>query len=60
MRELKEYEFYYTLLHDNNIKYVVETRFCKAPELTKIYKSLNLDFHAFYIIKSFGYQLKNK
>ena len=59
MRELKEYEFYYTLLHDNNIKYVVETRFCKAPELTKIYKSLNLDLHQ-SIIKSFGYQLKNK
>ena len=59
MRELKEYEFYYTLLHDNNIKYVVETKFCKAPKLTKIYKSLNLDFHQ-SIIKSFGYQLKNK
>ena len=59
MRELKEYEFYYTLLHDNNIKYVVETRFCKAPELTKIYKSLNLDLHQ-SIINSFGYQLKNK
>ena len=60
MKELKEYEFYYILIHNKDIKYIVETKFCKAPELTKIYKSLNLDFNAFYIIKSFGYQLKNK
>ena len=59
MKELKEYQFYYTLLHDNNIKYIVETKLCKEPERTKIYKSLNLDFHQ-CIINSFGYQLKNK
>ena len=58
MKELKEYEFYYILIHNKDIKYIVETKLCKAPERTKIYKSLNLDFNQ-SIIYSFGYQLKN-
>ena len=57
MQGLKEYEFYYTLVHNKDIKYIVETKLCKAPERTKIYKSLNLDFNQ-SIINSFGYQLK--
>ena len=59
MKELKEYQFFYTLIHNKDIKYIVETKLCKSPERTKIYKSLNLDFHQ-CIINSFGYQLKNK
>jgi len=59
MKELKEYQFYYTLIHNKDIKYIVETKLCKEPELTNIYKSLNLDFNQ-SIIYSFGYQLKNK
>lgn len=59
MKNLTEYQFYYTLIHNKDIKYIVETKLCKAPERTKIYKSLNLDFNQ-SIIHSFGYQLKNK
>ena len=58
MKELKEYQFFYTLIHNKDIKYIVETKLCKAPERTNIYKSLNLDFNQ-SIIHSFGYQLKN-
>ena len=59
MKEAKEYQFFYTLIHNKDIKYIVDTKLCKAPKRTKIYKSLYLDFNQ-SIIHSVGYQLKNK
>lgn len=58
MRELKNVEFYYTLKNDEK-KYIVQTMECKAPERTKIYKSLKNDFNRCFIY-SYGYQTKNK
>lgn len=59
MKELQAFEFYYTLIHNTSIKYIVETKICKSPEQTKIYKSLKMDLNQM-IIHSFGYQIKNK
>ena len=58
MTELKNVEFFYTLKNDEK-KYIVETKLCKAPERTNIYKSLENDFNGCYI-NSYGYQTKNK
>ena len=58
MRELKNVEFFYTLKNDEQ-KYIVETKLCKAPERTNIYKSLKNDFNGYHI-NSYGYQTKNK
>ena len=59
MQELQIFEFYYTLTENSTKKYIVETKLCRAPEQTKIYKSLLLDLNSLFI-HSFGYQVKTE
>ncbi len=39
-KETKLYQFYYTLIHNKDIKIVWGVKWCKLPKRTKIYKIL--------------------
>ena len=59
-RELKLYEFYYKFSGSGGRKFVVEQKWCKDPERTKVYKTLKNNY-ANYFISSYGWrQVENQ
>tara|TARA_R110000803_G_scaffold40841_2_gene87989 strand:+ start:640 stop:822 length:183 start_codon:yes stop_codon:yes gene_type:complete len=54
-KELKLYEFFYKYAGAGGRKFIVEQKWCKDPERTKVYKTLKNNFNNCFI-SSYGYQ----
>ena len=55
MKQFKTYQFYYIFCGSNNRKTIICTKLCKAPELTKIYKTMYNNLNCGFI-RCIGYE----